>query len=60
MKVSIVIYALNEVDCMPILMPRIKKEWCDQLLIIDGGSTDGTYEWAKQQGYEVYRQEEPS
>jgi len=45
---------------MPILMPRIKKEWCDQLLIIDGGSTDGTYEWAKQQGYEVYRQEEPS
>lgn len=60
MKVSVVIYALNEVDSMPILMPRIKKEWYDQLLIIDGGSTDGTFEWAKKQGYEIYRQEEPS
>ncbi len=60
MKVSIVVYTLNEVDSMPILMPRIKKEWYDQLLVIDGGSTDGTYEWAKQQGYEVYRQEELS
>ncbi len=45
---------------MPILMPRIKKEWYDQLLVIDGGSTDGTFEWAKEQGYEIYRQEEPS
>ncbi len=60
MKVSVVVYALNEIESMRLIMPRIKKEWYDQLLIIDGGSKDGTLEWAKEQGYEAYRQEEPS
>ncbi len=60
MKVSIVVYALNEVDSMRVIMPKIKKEWYDQLVIIDGGSKDGTFEWAQSQGYEIYRQQEPS
>ncbi len=34
-------------------MPLIKKEWCDQILIIDGQSTDGTIEYAREHGYEI-------
>ncbi|MBI5822244.1 MAG: glycosyltransferase family 2 protein [Verrucomicrobia bacterium] len=41
---------------MKIIMPQIKKEWCDQILIVDGNSTDGTAEWARENGYEVYVQ----
>ena len=39
-------------------MPKIKKEWVDQILIVDGQSTDGTAEYARSQGYEVYVQKE--
>ncbi|MBU0881482.1 MAG: glycosyltransferase, partial [Candidatus Omnitrophica bacterium] len=38
------------------IMPRIKKEWYDQLIILDGGSGDGTIEYARENGYFVYVQ----
>ncbi len=53
MRVTLVIPTLNEIDGMKQIMPRIKREWYDQLLIIDGQSTDGTIEYAREQGYEV-------
>jgi glycosyltransferase involved in cell wall biosynthesis len=56
MKVSVIVYTMNEIDGMKLVMPKIKKEWYDQLVIIDGGSTDGTFEYAQAQGYEIYRQ----
>lgn len=56
MKVSVIVYTMNEIDGMKIVMPKIKKEWYDQLVIIDGGSTDGTFEYAQAQGYEIHRQ----
>jgi glycosyltransferase involved in cell wall biosynthesis len=37
-------------------MPRIKKEWIDEIIVIDGNSTDGTYEYFKENGYFVARQ----
>jgi len=58
MKVSLVIFSLNEIDGMKVIMPKIKKEWHDQLIIIDGGSTDGTIEYAKEHGYPVFIQKE--
>ncbi len=56
MKVTLLVYAKNEVESMPRVMPQIKKEWCDQIVVIDGGSTDGTIEYSRSQGYEVYVQ----
>lgn len=53
MKVTLLIPTLNEIDGMREIMPRIKKEWIDQILIIDGGSTDGTIEYIKENGYFV-------
>ena len=40
-------------------MPQIERDWVDQILILDGGSTDGTVEYARDQGYEVVIQERP-
>jgi len=35
-------------------MPRVKPEWCEQVIMLDGHSTDGTIELAKEMGYEVF------
>jgi len=40
------------------VMPRVKREWVDQILVVDGQSTDGTAEYAREQGYEVYVQKQ--
>jgi glycosyltransferase involved in cell wall biosynthesis len=59
MKVTLLVSTINEIEGMKIIMPRIKREWVDQTIISDYGSTDGTPEWAKEQGYSVVHQKEP-
>lgn len=49
----------NEIDGMKAIMPLIDRKWCDQILILDGGSTDGTVEYARDNGYEVLVQSRP-
>jgi glycosyltransferase involved in cell wall biosynthesis len=56
--VTLLIPTLNEIDGMKAIMPQICRDWVDQILIVDGGSTDGTVEWARAHGYEVYVQKE--
>ncbi len=56
MKVTLLIPTLNEIEGMKAIMPRINKNWCDQIIILDGSSTDGTIEYARGQGYFVYVQ----
>jgi len=58
MKTTLLVLTLNEINGMKAIMPKIKKEWCDQTIIVDGGSTDGTIEWAREQGYFVYVQKQ--
>lgn len=53
MKVSIIVFEINEIDGLRAMMPQIRKEWYDELLIIDGGSTDGSIEYAKENGYNL-------
>jgi len=50
---------LNEIDGMKAVLPKIHREWLDQILVVDGGSTDGTIEWARENGYSVYVQKKP-
>lgn len=56
MKVTLLIPTVNEIVGMKIIMPRVKREWVDQILIVDGGSNDGTVEYAREHGYEVLLQ----
>jgi len=58
MKFTLLILTLNEIDGMKAIMPKINRDWCDQILILDGGSTDGTIEYSQKHGYEVYVQKQ--
>ncbi len=53
MKVTLLVPTLNEIDGMKEIMPKVKREWVDQILVVDGQSTDGTADYAKEQGYDV-------
>jgi glycosyltransferase involved in cell wall biosynthesis len=56
MKTTLFIPVLNEIVGLKLIMPRVKKEWVDEILFVDGGSTDGSYEYLEQQGYKVIQQ----
>jgi glycosyltransferase involved in cell wall biosynthesis len=50
---------LNEIAGLRWMLPRIRREWVDQILVIDGGSVDGSVEYALEYGCEVHRQVQP-
>ncbi len=56
-SVTLLVPTLNEIDGMRVIMPRVQPEWVDQIVILDGGSTDGTIEYAREQGYFVHVQQ---
>jgi glycosyltransferase involved in cell wall biosynthesis len=56
MRTTLLIPTLNEIEGMKVIMPLIKREWVDQILVVDGGSTDGTLEYAQEMGYDTYVQ----
>lgn len=56
MTTTLVALTLNEIDGVKAILPQIDRSWFDQILILDGGSVDGTIEWCRENGYEVYIQ----
>ena len=56
MKFTLIVMTLNEIEGMKAIMPKINPDWLHQILVVDGGSTDGTVEYARQQGYDVVEQ----
>jgi glycosyltransferase involved in cell wall biosynthesis len=56
LTVTLLALTLNEIDGVKAIMPQIDRTWCEQIIVVDGGSTDGTVEWCRDNGYEVYIQ----
>jgi len=53
MSTAVVITTLNEIDGVKELLPKIKKEWAEEWLIVDGNSNDGTVDEVKKLGFNV-------
>jgi len=56
MRTTLIAATLNEIEAVQAVLPQIKKDWVDQIIIADGGSTDGTVEFCEKHGYQVVRQ----
>ncbi|MBI2042723.1 MAG: glycosyltransferase family 2 protein [Candidatus Nealsonbacteria bacterium] len=56
-KVSVVIPTLNEVSTIKMVLDSLPKDIVDEVLVVDGRSTDGTVELVKSLGYPVYTEE---
>lgn len=56
MKTTLFIPTLNEIDGVRLIMPRVKREWVDEIIVVDGGSTDGTVQYFEAMGIPVVRQ----
>lgn len=58
MTTTLLIFTLNEIDGMKAIMPKIDKNWVDRILVVDGGSTDGTIDYMDENGIEYFIQKE--
>ncbi|MGO8930196.1 MAG: glycosyltransferase [Limisphaerales bacterium] len=58
MKTTLIIWTKNEIGGMKAIMPRIDRSWCSQIIVLDGGSTDGTIEYTRSAGIFVYVQKQ--
>jgi len=57
MKFTLFIPTKNEIDAVKVIMPQIRPEWVDEIICVDGHSTDGTPQWLEEHGYRVIPQQ---
>jgi len=56
MSISLIILTLNEIEGVKIMIPKVKQERADEIVLVDGGSTDGTIEEVKRLGLQIIHQ----
>ena len=55
-KILLLILVLNELDGLKVTMPLIDQNLFDQIIFVDGGSSDGSIEWLKERNFNVIHQ----
>ena len=55
-KVSLIVLTYNERAGLEKIMPRVRRSWVDEILVVDYNSKDGTVELAKKMGLKVIPQ----
>lgn len=56
MKISLLILTMNEVMGMKKIMPTVNRNLFHEILVVDGGSTDGTIEYVRKENIELHIQ----
>ena len=55
---TLLLLTLNEIDGLKVIYPKINRKLFSNIVILDGGSTDGTIEWAKENRIDLYIQKQ--
>ena len=53
---TLLIFTWNEIDGCKAILPQVDRSLFTQILVVDAHSTDGTPEWCREQGFEVFTQ----
>jgi glycosyltransferase involved in cell wall biosynthesis len=56
MKSTLAVLVLDEIEAIQKVLGLVRREWVDEIVVVDGGSTDGTIEYCESQGFRVLRQ----
>lgn len=56
MKYSLIVLSRNEIEGMRVVFPRLNGSLCYEVIVVDGGSTDGSIDYAESFGFNVIRQ----
>jgi hypothetical protein len=56
---TLLLPTLNEIEALRVVVPQLRREWVDEIIAVDGGSTDGSAEFLRAAGIEVLTQSVP-
>ena len=59
MSTTLLLPILNEIRGLETVMPNVPLDAFEQVLVLDGGSTDGSLEWCRAHGYDIILQTRP-
>ena len=49
-------FVLNEIDGLKEIVPKIELNLFNNIIFVDGGSTDGSIEWLKENKFKIVEQ----